>query len=132
MPRDERAVEADAWLSRARDDVRAAQIDLAADPPLLTDGAFHCQQAVEKSLKSLLTHHENAFRKTHDIGELALACLVHEPALEALLRESAPLTEYAYRFRYPGELLEPEQDEVERALVVANRVVAEVTAAVRR
>lgn len=132
MPRDERAAEVEAWLSRARDDLRAARIDLAADPPLLTDGAFHCQQAVEKSLKSLLTHHEHAFRKTHDLGELALACLAHEPALGALLRESAPLTEYAWRFRYPGELLEPEHEEIERALALAKRVVEAVTAAVRR
>ena len=117
-------------MSRAELDLRAAKVDLGADPPLLADAAFHCQQAVEKALKALLTHHDHLFRQTHDIGELGLACLEHEPSLEALLRESAPLTEYAWRFRYPGEVFEPDRQEVENALQLAGRVVAEVTAAV--
>jgi len=130
MQPDARAKEVGAWLSRAELDLRAAKVDLGADPPLLADAAFHCQQAVEKALKALLTHHDHLFRQTHDIGELGLACLEHEPSLEALLRESAPLTEYAWRFRYPGDVFEPDRQEVESALELAGRVVAEVTAAV--
>jgi HEPN domain-containing protein len=57
-----------AWLARARDDIRGADIDLAAAPPLLGDAAFHCQQAVEKALKAFLTWHDRPFRKTHDLG----------------------------------------------------------------
>ncbi len=128
MPRDAREEEVAAWLDRARQDLRAVEVDLDADPPLLGDAAFHSQQAVEKALKALLTHHDHRFRATHDIGELALACLEHEPSLEALLRESAPLTEYAWRFRYPGEVFEPERREVEDAHRLARQVVEEVTA----
>lgn len=105
-------------------------MDLAAEPPLLGDAAFHCQQAVQKALKALLARHGRPFRKTHDIGELAVACLEHEPALESILRQSAPFTEYAWRFRYPGEIFEPEQDEVDEALGIATRVVGEVAARV--
>lgn len=75
---------------------------------------------------SFLTRHDHPFSKTHDIGVLALACLEHEPSLEALLRQSAPLTEYAWRFRYPGEVFEPDRHEVEDALEVARRVFEEV------
>jgi HEPN domain-containing protein len=130
MPPDARDHEVSAWLARARQDLRAAEVDLQAEPPLLGDAAFHCQQAVEKALKALLAWHSRAFRKTHDIGELAVACLQHEPSLEPLLRRSAPLTEYAWRFRYPGEIFEPERAEVDEALVVASRVVDEVAARV--
>ena len=63
MPRDARANDVAAWLSRAQLDLRAAEVDLAASPPLLADAAFHCQQAVEKALKALLTHHDQLFRK---------------------------------------------------------------------
>ena len=126
MPRDARAKEVAAWLSRAELDLRAAEVDLGVSPPLLADAAFHCQQAVENALKALLAHHDHLFRKTHDIAELALACLQHEPSLEQLLRSSAPLTEYAWRFRYPGEVFEPDRREVEDALEVAHRVVGEV------
>jgi HEPN domain-containing protein len=127
MPLDARAQEVEDWLARAAQDLRAAQVDLEAEPPLDADAAFHCQQAVEKALKALLARYDEPFRKTHDIGELALACLVLEPSLEALLRESAPLTEYAWRFRYPGEAFEPDPEEVVAALDLARRVVGEVT-----
>ncbi len=130
MAPDARAKEVGAWLSRAELDLRASEVDLGVDPPLLADAAFHCQQAVEKALKALLTRHDHLFRKTHDIGELALACLEHEPSLEPMLRESAPLTEYAWRFRYPGEVFEPDRQEVEAALEVARRVVEAVRVAV--
>jgi HEPN domain-containing protein len=129
MPRDARGEEVAAWLERARQDLRAAEVDLDIGPPLLGDAAFHSQQAVEKALKAFLTHHDHPFRNTHDLGELALACLEHEPSLEALLRESAPMTEYAWRFRYPGEVFEPERREVEDAYGLARRVVDEVAAA---
>lgn len=55
MPDDpRRAEDTRAWLLKAEDDLRGATIDLGAEPPLLGDAAFHCQQAVEKSLKAFL------------------------------------------------------------------------------
>jgi HEPN domain-containing protein len=130
MQHDERAEEVAAWLSRAGQDLRAAEVDLRAEPPLLADSVFHCQQAVEKSLKAFLTHCDHPFRKTHDIGELATACLKHEPSLEPVLRESVPFTEYVWRFRYPGNLFEPEQAEAQGALDVAVQVVDAVATAI--
>ena len=37
---------------------------------MLDDALFHCQQAVEKALKGLLTWHDVPFRKTHSLEEL--------------------------------------------------------------
>ena len=34
-----------AWLTKAADDLRGAEIDLGATPPLLGDLAFHCPEA---------------------------------------------------------------------------------------
>lgn len=56
-----RAADTRAWLARAQDDLRGAEIDLAASPPLLGDAAFHCQQAVEKTLKAFLVWHDRPF-----------------------------------------------------------------------
>ena len=36
--------------------------------------------------------------------------------------QAAPLTEYAWRFRYPGESDEPVREEAEQALAVARSV----------
>lgn len=119
-----RAADTRAWLARAEDDLRGAEIDLAASPPLRGDAAFHCQQAVEKALKAFLTWHDRPFRKTHDLVELGAECVAINPALEPHLRGTAPLTEYAWRYRYPGEPSHPEESEVRQAVDRARAVVA--------
>lgn len=105
-------------------DLRGAEVDLAASPPLCGDAAFHCQQAIEKALKAFLTWHDQPFRKTHDLVELGGQSAQLAPELEPLLRATAPLTEYAWRFRYPGEPAEPSVQEAREALALAERVVS--------
>lgn len=126
MPPDAREREVGEWLDRARADLRAVEVDLAAEPPLLGDAAFHCQQAVEKALKGLLTCHDHVFTKTHDIEPLAVASAQHHPPLVATLSRAVHLSAYAWRFRYPGPIAEPERREVEDALEVAVAVVRAV------
>lgn len=46
-----------AWLSKARNDIRAAKTLLVDAQPLYDEISFHCQQAVEKSLKGFLYWH---------------------------------------------------------------------------
>ena len=58
------------WLSKARIDLRAADHDRTADPPITADMVFHAQQAVEKVLKAFLCWHDVPFRKTHNLVEL--------------------------------------------------------------
>ena len=121
-----RAADTKAWLVKARLDIRGAQVDLAAVPPLVADALFHAQQACEKSMKAFLTWHDIPFRKTHDLGAAGEQCCVVDPTLEPLFREAAHLTQYAWRFRYPGENTEPAATEGDHALALAERVVAEV------
>ncbi len=47
MPLDARLVDTRAWLDKAALDLRAAEHDLTAVPPLLEVTLFHCQQAAE-------------------------------------------------------------------------------------
>jgi HEPN domain-containing protein len=71
MPHD-RVLLADtkAWLAKASNDLRAAGVGLKAEPMLLEDALFHCQQAIEKSFKAFLTFHDRPFRKTHNLEEI--------------------------------------------------------------
>lgn len=73
-----------------------------------------------------MTWHDQPFRKTHDLVELGALCVELDGALEPLLRQAAPLSEYAWRFRYPGELEEPETSEAVAALRLAREIVTEV------
>lgn len=118
----EKAAEVRAWLRKAADDLRGAEIDLAASPPLVEDALFHCQQAAEKAMKGYLTAHDRIFRKTHDLDELATACTAIDGGLEKILDPARELTVFAWEFRYPGEVEAPEPEEAEDILAIARRV----------
>ena len=80
---------------------------------------FPAQQAVEKAVKGFLSWHDRPFRKTHNLVELGEAAAAVDSSLESLLRRAAPLTEYAWRFRYPGDMTEPPVEEAREALAIA-------------
>ena len=67
-----------------------------------------------------------AVGKTHDLRELGKACAGVEPGLTPLLEEAAPLTWYAWKFRYPGAPEEPSETESREALTTARKVVAAI------
>ena len=116
------------WLSKAASDLRGAHIDLEADPPLIEDALFHCQQAAEKSLKAFLTAHDTPFKKTHDLDELGRACLELDAGLGDSMRSVATLTVFAWEFRYPGDTQVPSMHEVREYLAIANRLYTAILA----
>jgi HEPN domain-containing protein len=129
MPLDPALVaETRAWLIKAAQDIRAAEVAQAADPPLTADLVFHCQQLAEKAMKAFLTWHDRPYRKTHNLLEIGQQCVAIDPALEPVLRRAAGLTEYAWKFRYPGEPDEPSREEAEAALAIAREVYEAVRA----
>ncbi len=124
----EKAEEVRDWLRKAAGDLRGAQIDIAASPPLLEDALFHCQQASEKAMKALLTAHDVVFRRTHDLDELAVACERLHSDLRPALDPARELTVFAWRFRYPGEPSESDLEEAQSAFVMAQTVYLAITA----
>ncbi len=130
-PDDPRLEDAQAWLAKADLDLRAADLEVCApEAGLWGDIAFHSQQAAEKALKAFLALHDRPFRKTHSIEELGRACTIIEPGLGELVDAAAPLTEFAWRFRYPGDSGEPSRDEAERSLFLARQLFLRVKALV--
>ncbi len=86
MPHDPECIaETRAWLSKAADDLRAAEALIHTSPPLPDIVVFHCQQAAEKTFKGFLAFHSVAFRKTHNIEEIGEQCLRVEPGLKMSL-----------------------------------------------
>ena len=82
MPYDAaRIAETREWLTKARIDLRAADHDRTADPPITADMVFHDQQVVEKALKALLCWHDVPFRKTHNLVELGKQCAGYRVAM---------------------------------------------------
>lgn len=123
MPHDPvRVAEVGEWLLRARQDIRAAAVLLGSAAPLADAAVFHCQQAAEKAFKAFLTWHDQPFRKTHNLEELGEQCLRIDSSLETIVDHAVPLTEYAWRFRYPGDPEHVDQMEAEEARALAQEV----------
>jgi HEPN domain-containing protein len=113
------------WLEKAALDLRAAEHGMSAPEACLwSDVVFHAQQAAEKAFKAFLAWHDVLFRKTHNLEELGRACVRIDATLGAIVERAAPLTEYAWRFRYPGEPSEPSREEIDEALDAAREVLA--------
>ena len=47
-----------AWLQKADSDIISAQRLIKIEPMILDNACFHCQQAIEKSLKAFLHYKE--------------------------------------------------------------------------
>lgn len=110
------------WLRRAAVDLGAGAVSCSANPPFAGDALFHAQQAAEKAMKAFLSWHGKPFRKTHNLAEIGLVCAEIDGALEPLLRRAALLTDYAWKYRYPGEPEDPPREEAEAALALAREV----------
>ncbi|MCK6485824.1 MAG: HEPN domain-containing protein [Phycisphaerae bacterium] len=115
-----------AWLAKARGDLRMARIARDAHPPLLDQAVYHAQQSAEKAMKGFLTFHNRPFRKTHNLVEIGGGCTAIDATLDTLFGRAAVLTEYGWRYRYPGEPDEPTLDETEEAIQLADAVLSAV------
>ena len=108
------------WLERARADLAACAALIAAGLP--AEALFHAQQCAEKAIKAFLTWHQISFKKTHDLDELKQLCLPLAGDAGAHLAGIGKLSQYAWRFRYPGAPYSPERTEAEEARQAASRL----------
>lgn len=58
------------WFEKAAHDKIAARLILDQQPLILDIACFHCQQAVEKLLKTFLISKKREFSKTHNLDLL--------------------------------------------------------------
>jgi HEPN domain-containing protein len=83
---------------------------------------FHSQQLAERALEDFLTWHDQPFRRVLNLVEIGQQCVAIDATLEDLARQAARLTEYAWKFRHPGEPAEPPVEEAQEALACAGEV----------
>jgi HEPN domain-containing protein len=115
------------WPRVADRDQRAAQICLAAAPPLNDVAAYHCQQAMEKILKGFLVHACIDFGKTHDLDALGGTMLARFPAAEPLVTPARGWSDWSVIYRYPdetGPVAEPSAEEIGGAIDLIARLAA--------
>ena len=111
-----------AWLRKASADLLAARILTGHSPLVLGPAAFHCQQAVEKTLKAFLVWRSMPFEKVHSLVYLMDLCEAKEPGFAALREDTETLSPYAIEVRYLGELLDIALEDACKALAAAEAV----------
>ena len=117
------------WLQRARSNLAIARIGKHAGI-ILEDLCFEAQQAAEKALKALLLFYGAEPPRTHAFT-LLLTDLANYQDIPDAISEVVDLTDYAVQMRYPGDYYPVSDEEYARAVELAARVVAWVTAQVK-
>jgi len=121
-----RLEEAGEWIRFAQDDLETAQAMLRVAPPRLRAALFHAQQAAEKALKGFLVYHGVTSPITYHVGVLLDLCSRIDPSLDEALGSAVELTQFAVRFRYPGEPDVPTPEETRQWVETAAGVVRHV------
>jgi len=110
------------WLRYAYSDLEIAGI--TPSPNMLLEGlCFHAQQAAEKSIKAVLIDRGVSFPRTHNIRTL-LELIPPDISIPEEIQEAASLTDYAVSSRYPSDLELIGEDEHQKAIHSAKRVVS--------
>ncbi|MCK9462255.1 MAG: HEPN domain-containing protein [Proteobacteria bacterium] len=118
------------WLAFAREDLRAAEVVMAAD--MAGKACFHAQQAVEKALKAVIAQNkEVAPPRTHSMAELFRHLpegflAVVRPDLEEALDTYYLWTRYPDAV--PGSIVDgmPGREDALEVIEMAKAVLAEV------
>lgn len=109
------------WLGHASDHLELAEnAARQGTRPFLRDALFHSQQSAEKALKAFLTWHDLPFPRIHDLEDIGARCVKADASLQTVVDRAAQLSQYAWRFRYPGQPYEPAAEEVRQALQLAH------------
>jgi HEPN domain-containing protein len=116
------------WIAKAEADWESARREMRArKAPNYDSACFHAQQCAEKYLKSYLQEISEPPPRTHDIGVLVGLLLGEEPLWSAYRPAWSTLTDYAVRYRYPGETAT--RSEAKEALALADDVRSRVRSA---
>lgn len=109
------------WLNKARRDLLSAKRLARGSDPYLDTAIYHCQQCAEKAVKGWLVYHDQTFEKTHDLRLLVTVASEIEPKFTEWFDSAELISPYATAYRYPGEILEPTEEEFQDALKAAAR-----------
>ncbi len=107
-------------ITKAENDLQAAENLIHSKPQVLDAACFHCQQCAEKYLKAFLFSKGVDFDKIHDIKKLQGDCAKIDKEFLSLNFEN--LDVYAVEARYADNFLLPELSEAEKYFEIARQI----------
>jgi HEPN domain-containing protein len=110
------------WIIKGDHDLGTAKVTYLHIPEYLDTVTFHCQQAVEKYLKSFLIYNSVPFRFSHDLIYLLELIVPFDTDFETYFDTVSELQSYAVEVRYPNETIFLSNDKVENAIRLAKEI----------
>jgi HEPN domain-containing protein len=110
------------WIEKAEHDLLAAKLIVDQQPLILDIACFHCQQAVEKYLKTYLVYKKEEFPKTHNLDLLQQMCSNYQAAFANI--DLKNMEDFAVRRRYPHDFIRPELEETQEFIEITETVKA--------
>jgi HEPN domain-containing protein len=108
------------WLYKADDDLDCAKLLVLQNKRSVP--VYLAQQCAEKSLKAYLTFREQPLAKTHDLRRLVELAKQLDPSFEEIFINALEINGLDTAFRYPEDVLEPEEQDVINTLVYAEEI----------
>jgi HEPN domain-containing protein len=107
------------WIEKADHDLGTAIITHRYIPKYRDTIAFHCQQAVEKYLKSYIFKLKIKVKKTHDLVFL-LELIDEKEKIDQLWFDKVfELQDFAIEIRYPDQIIELTDEDIKEAIKIA-------------
>ena len=110
-----------AWVEKRDHDLGSAKVIFLNLPEYFDTIAFHCQQAVEKYLKSSLVFFKIEPPKSHDLVYLLEILSRHIPINDSFFKDAITLNGYGVIIRYPNEKIFLTTLEIEKAITLAEK-----------
>ncbi|MBN1604437.1 MAG: HEPN domain-containing protein [Chitinispirillaceae bacterium] len=117
------------WLRKANRDLLSARILLFNETPVADTACFHCQQAVEKTLKAFLIFHSIRFDRVHNLSYLMQLCEKQNSEFVSFREITEELTPFAVEIRYPGVIVELPIKEAKRVLMMTEKLLVFIKSA---
>jgi HEPN domain-containing protein len=108
------------WLLKARRDLLSARRLARGAEPYFDTAIYHCQQSVEKAMKGWLIYRDQTFEKTHDLRLLVSQASEVDSKFATWIDIAVQVSPYATAYRYPGEILEPTEEEYKQTFKSAS------------
>jgi len=108
------------WIEKADHDLGSAKLIFQHVPGYFDTIAFHCQQAVEKYIKTSLIYLEIEFQRSHDLPYL-LEILSGKVEIKPEIFDKAILLNgFSVEIRYPNQIIHLTEDELKYAISIAD------------
>ena len=122
---------AEPWLEKVIHDIGSAKIIHQHLPDYHDTIAFHCQQAVEKSIKGVLVYYGKEFKYSHNLRYLIdlLSEIIEIEDNE--FRKAVILNGYSVEIRYPNITIVLSEEDIINAIDIADYFMEKAIAIIR-